>query len=529
MKIRLQSIEGRVGDPIYNEQQIERAIEEAKKDGVELLIFPQNSIDGVSVEELRNNDTYLEKLEEARVKYERFVSNQDGLKIVLIDGEEFELNKVRINFVNCYNNILDIKTLSKLERNIKILSEDTDDLWIQCQGNGNESVCDGVFSNVKIIAYKGNILASNLDTFSNRVDYDFESETLCSQTPYLDGIEDTDKMFEHILSLQAAGLYGKMKSMNRFKICMGVSGGLDSTVALLVCVEAFKKYGLPLKNIIGVTMPGLGTTERTYKNAMKLMKALGITIEEIDLRPLLKTHLKNISQPEGKFDVTFEQTQSRERTQVLLDIANRDNAIMIGTGCMSEFALGWMTYGGDHLSMFAINIGLPKTVVKMYARWFIDKYCPDKLFRTPELSDDDMKNIDLAATIQDILDGPVSPELLPIDDKGQQHEKTESLIGDYAVQDFFIYYMTTENISIKKLFRMACVTFPEYSHANILKWLEIFTLRYFTRAYKKNCYGDGLQIFDYSVSPKYFHIPSDIDYSIWKQEIEDLKKELGVE
>ena len=521
MKIRLQSIEGRVGDPFYNEQVMEKCIEDAGQDGIDMLVFPSNSIHSESLDDVQGNERYRERLKASIQRLIEATPLGSKLSVVFKDFEDDTFYKEGYRFTLYTDPIKDTVEYRAKARDSYTNTKDETDFVIVCKGRGTESVCEGVYSNLKMIIYKGKVLA---ESHENRLDYEFDEEKLVSKTPYLDGL-DKKQMFKDILDMQAYGLYKKMQSMNRFKICMGISGGLDSTVSLLVCVEAFKRYNLPLTNIIGVTMPGLGTTDRTYNNAMALMKNLGITIEEIDLRPLLKTHLKNISQPEGKFDVTFEQTQSRERTQVLLDIANRDNAIMIGTGCMSEFALGWMSYGGDHLCMFAINIGLPKTVVKEYARWFIERH-RNKL-NVP--CDDNTYNsiFDLITTIQDILDGPVSPELLPIDDKGQQHEKTEGIIGDYKVQDFFIYHMTVNNYSIKKIFRMACNAFPEYEPKQILKWLDIFTLRYFTRAYKKNCYGDGLAIFGYSVSPKCYHVPSDIDNNIWKEEIEELKKEIG--
>ena len=507
MKIRLASIEGRIADPLYNEEKLEEEILNSIHDKIDLLVFAGNSIRSESIGSLKYNELYQKQYREAVVKFENVVEeNQDKIIILMDEDYSRDIKGYSFDFINHAQ----IETVEHLADPLKDININHTDFNIICMGNGTESVCQNIYSNLKMICFRGKILAINKDT--NRLDYEFDINKLSSKTPYLDKIKDIDAMFNDILDMQATGLYNKMKSMNRFKICMGISGGLDSTVALAVCVEAFKKYNLPLENIIGVTMPGLGTTERTYNNALTLMREFGITIRDIDLRPLLKTHLVNIDQPKGKYDVTYEQCQSRERTQVLLDIANRDNAIMIGTGCMSEFALGWMTYGGDHLCMYAVNIGLPKTVVKMYAKWLIDRY----------------SGTTLGATIKDVLEGPVSPELLPIDDKGEQHEKTESLIGDYMVQDFFIYYMTVGNTSITKIFKMACNAFPEYSPKQILKWLDIFTLRYFTRAYKKNCYGDGIQIFEYSVSPWYYHIPSDAGNNIWKQEIEDLKKEFGV-
>lgn len=524
MKIRLASIDGKLGDPSYNESLMEEEVQKAVKDNVDIIFFPINSIDSNSIDSLRGNSKYIEIKENAITKFKDFVSKvreKNNITVMYDESREFYFQDKLFKLFDegCEQSL---EFLQNAEDHYISKCDSETDFVIVCHGRGTESTCMEIYSNLKMIIYHGKVLATNRYTDSNVLDFDFdELKTKAgSKTPYLDDIKDKNQMFYDITNAQSVGLYNKMKSMNRYKIVIGISGGLDSAVSLLSCVECFKKYHLPLTDIIGVTMPGLGTTERTYKNALQLMKDLGITIRDIDLKPLLRTHLKNIDQPEGKFDVTFEQCQSRERTQVLLDLANRDNAIMIGTGCMSEFALGWMSYGGDHLCMYAIDIGLPKTVVKMFAQHYID------LYNGYSITSKDSPSLRIASVVRDILDGPVSPELLPIDEKGEQHEKTESIIGDYKVQDFFIYHMTVNNVSIKELYNMTCYVFTEYSHACILKWLEIFTLRYFTRAYKKNCYGDGLQLFKFSVSPSYYHVPSDVDYSIWKKEIDELKAEL---
>ena len=523
MKIRLASINGRIGDPLYNESLLEKEIDEAIKEGIELLVFPENEVFSYTLSwssflgyskatTYKNNQEYIECAKKADKNIADYIEKyKDVLDVHFCSDYIDDYNHKGYNVkVRSENRTATLEYLSNIEEEIAEESKDNT-LVLYCCGNGTNSVCKEVMSNAKIIAYNGKILASDL-FYAYHLDFSFNDNHIYTKAPYLDRIKDRYQMFKNILQLQGIGLYGKMKSMNRFKICLGVSGGLDSTCVLLACVQIFAQYNIPLKNIIGVTMPGLGTTERTYKNALSLMQNLGITVRDIDLKPLLKTHLNNIEQPEGLYDITYEQTQSRERTQVLLDIANQEKAIMIGTGCMSEFALGWMTYGGDHLSMYALNIGLPKTVVRLYTNYLMNLYN-----FVPRIKD----------VILDILEGPVSPELLPIDENGEQHEKTESLIGDYIVQDFFIYHMTVNNYSIKRIFEIACEVFKEkYEPKQLLKWLEIFTLRYFTRAYKKNCYGDGLQLFEYCVAPWKYDIPSDIDNSIWQAEIEELKNKL---
>lgn len=569
MKIRCVSIDLEMAQPIHNEALMEKAVIKAEKDEVDLLVFQAYPLNGLGMGDTIFNERFLSENKKALNKFKEFLLDYN---LSVVYNYLDEQGECEVGFWDELPNMEVLPGYSGVDKRAQVLkaslngktiiidmpcgidnlewyfsakslytamSEFGKVVYIMCSGLGHQPATKGIYSNMKLIACDGKLLAYTDD--DNELTYNIDMEVLENsrrknnldtiRTPYYEnkdydiytdpypylpkGVTQKD-LFDKVVQMQADGLYQKMRSMNRYKITIGISGGLDSTVSLLSCVECFKKYNLPLTDIIGVTMPGLGTTERTYNNAIALMKNLGITLLDIDLKSLLKMHLDNIKQPEGKFDVTFEQCQSRERTQVLLDLANKENAIMIGTGCMSEFALGWMSYGGDHLCMYAINIGLPKTMVKMFARYYIDEYSDFK----------SLSGKKVAKVVEDILDGPVSPELLPIDEKGEQHEKTESIIGDYRVQDFFIYHMTVNNISIKKLFKWTCHNFSEYEPKQILKWLEIFTLRFFTRAYKKNCYGDGMSFLRYSASPYSYYIPSDIDYTIWKQEIEELKGEI---
>lgn len=516
MKIRLQSIKGRVADPLYNLAKMEEAIRRAKKDEVDLLVFPSDSIASYNLGSIEKNEDFVAARDEA---YSKIYNRVDGMatsgkmKIAFHDRslsfKDFEIE---------IDSEAELESVEKSFRRGEIAKANSfgeNHICIVCKGKGTEPATQGVYSNAKIVAVDGKIIVNDFDQDV----VDVVLGDVAKRFPYFPNIDtwpqdELDAIYSRIIRMQGEGLIAKLESMNRHKICLGVSGGLDSAVSLVACAKAFKDHGLPLTDIIAVTMPGLGTTKRTYDNAYKLMKSLGVTIEEIDLRPILKEHLKNISQPEGKFDVTYEQCQSRERTQVLLDIANRDNAVMIGTGCMSEFALGWMTYGGDHLSMYAINVGLPKSMVKAYARWISSRF-------------EEEWGKDLCDVVRDIVEGPVSPELLPIDDKGEQHEKTESIIGDYAVLDFWIYHIVKDGWGIRKLFEKAKETFYEYDEKKLFGWLKTFCLRFFTRQYKKNCYGDGLQLLDWSVSPfTGFQMPSDVGDFVWKAEIDKLEKEL---
>ena len=302
--------------------------------------------------------------------------------------------------------------------------------------------------------------------------------------------------------LQQKAIIKKMDYMRRNKIIIGVSGGIDSTVALLSLVDAYKCKNEDLKNIIGVTMPGPGTTKRTYENSKRLMTACKITQLNIPINDAVKNNLQAIRHNNFLFDITYEQTQSRERTKILMDLANKEHGIVVGTGDMSELALGWMTYSGDQMSMYSLNGGVPKTVIRHIAEW---RY---------ENANNELKKI-----LEDILTTPVSPELLPVNSKGEQSQETEKLIGPYVVHDFFLYCVLKYNYGFKKILSLAQKSFEEiYKPEDIKNWLEIFTDRFFTRQYKRTCYPDGLQVYDFSLSPRTsWQMPADVSNRLWKE------------
>lgn len=481
------------------------------------------------------------------------LGNDDTITIGIVIGNEYNSND--LNFVSnmssqkgasiILNPSFDVETVERsFERRdlISSISRMEHTLYVTCNGSEGESTTDIVSSNFKAIVENGKYVIDNeindsssiiadIDTSfiknihqNNSSEYDvftelpYWSETKpelhLEREPFLRG-RNLTKVCDKIVELQGKGLIQKMKAMKRDKIILGISGGLDSTVTLMSCVMIFKKYGLDMKNIIGISMPGPGTSKRTYDNSIKLMETLGITSKVIDIKEVIAMHLDHLEQPKDLFDLTYEQTQSRERTQILLDLANKENGIVIGTGCMSEFALGWMTYSGDHISMYALNVGLPKTMVKRLAKYFAD------------VADKQLHDLELSHCLLDILDTPVSPELLPLKDNGDQDEKTEELVGQYVVQDFFLYHLLVNNFGIRKIFDLACQTFVEYDKKEIYNWLNIFTLRFFTRQYKKNCFSEGLQIFDYGLSPRgAYQMPGDLSNAIWKAEIDEIKKEI---
>ena len=315
---------------------------------------------------------------------------------------------------------------------------------------------------------------------------------------------------EEIVNIQVHGLMRRLSFTGIKSVVIGVSGGLDSTLALLVAHRTFKKMGLDVKGIIGITMPGLGTTDRTHNNALELMKALGITILNIPIDASVQQHFKDIGQDPNKHDVTFENCQARERTQILMDYSNKCGGLVIGTGDLSELALGWATYNGDHMSMYAVNVSIPKTLVKYLVRWFA--VC----------GEDGSKGFH--ATLRDIVETPISPELTPADENGEIQQKTEDLVGPYELHDFFIYYTLRHGFGPKKIFLLAKAAFgDDYDEATIKKWLRIFFKRFFQQQFKRSCLPDGPKVGSASLSPRGdWRMPSDASAALWLKECDEL-------
>ena len=325
---------------------------------------------------------------------------------------------------------------------------------------------------------------------------------------------------EEIFNIQVAGLAKRLVHTNCRNVVLGISGGLDSTLALLVCVKTFDKLGLDRSGIVGVTMPGFGTTDRTYNNAMSLMQTLGITIREISICDSVTQHFKDIGHDINIHDVTYENGQARERTQILMDISNQVGGMVIGTGDLSELALGWATYNGDHMSMYGVNASVPKTLIKYLVTYVADSGIDDKS----------------RATLIDILDTPISPELIPADSNGNIKQKTEDLVGPYELHDFFLYYFLRFGFSPRKIFMLAQTAFGScadsaageeehgvYDDATIKKWLTTFVRRFFTQQFKRSCLPDGPKVGSVSLSPRGdWRMPSDAVSAQWLKECDSL-------
>lgn len=318
---------------------------------------------------------------------------------------------------------------------------------------------------------------------------------------------ERNKRCEEIIEIQSTALARRLIQVGNPKCVIGMSGGLDSTLAFLVIVKAYEKLKRNPKDIIGITMPGFGTTDRTYQNSIDLVKEYGATLKEISIKDAALLHMKDIGLPETDRSVTYENIQARERTQILMDVANMENGLVIGTGDLSELALGWCTYNGDHMSMYAVNTSIPKTLVRYLVAWVKDT------------TDGKKKEV-----LQDILDTPISPELLPPDEAGNILQKTESSIGPYVLHDFYLYHFLRYGATPKKIYTLAKHTFKNsFSNEEIKKWLKVFIRRFFTQQFKRNCIPDGVKVGSISLSPRGdLRMPSDASMEAWLKELDQI-------
>lgn len=329
--------------------------------------------------------------------------------------------------------------------------------------------------------------------------------------PFVPKGRTLDERCQEIFDIQVEGLAKRIVHTHAETVTLGISGGLDSTLALLVCERTFRKLGRDMRGIVGITMPGFGTTDRTYTNAVELMKNLGITIREIDIQEACTVHFRDLGHDMNVHDVTYENGQARERTQILMDAANQMNGFVVGTGDLSELALGWATYNGDHMSMYGVNVSVPKTLVRHLVSWVAHNY-----------ADENTRTI-----LLDIIDTPISPELIPADEDGHITQKTEDLVGPYELHDFFLYYTLRWGFRPEKIFYLAQQAFKgAYSSEVIKKWLTTFFRRFFAQQFKRSCLPDGPKVGSCSLSPRGdWRMPSDASSASWLRSCESLSIE----
>ena len=415
-----------------------------------------------------------------------------------------------------------------------------------------ESSTDLVFSGLALVSENGNMLAENLpfgmgqQLVTSEIDVEYIKNERRSNKIFSDAVKtmeqvecqhtDTDMMVRHHLELtrsysahpfipstkdaldkraeevyniQTLGLAKRLKHTGCKSVVLGISGGLDSTLALLVVVGTYDRLGLNRKDIIGVTMPGFGTTDRTYTNAIAMMKQLGITIREVSIKEACIQHFNDIGHNIGKHDVTYENSQARERTQILMDIANQVNGMVVGTGDLSELALGWATYNGDHMSMYSVNGSVPKTLVRHIVAWYAEV---QKSSATREI-------------LKDVIDTPISPELIPAHENGEIKQKTEDLVGPYELHDFFLYHVLRNGFRPSKIYMISRKTFNDstYDDTTIKKWLSVFYRRFFNQQFKRSCLPDGPKVGTCGLSPRGdWRMPSDAVATSWLKECDNL-------
>ncbi|NLO09074.1 MAG: NAD(+) synthase [Clostridiales bacterium] len=417
--------------------------------------------------------------------------------------------------------------------------------YVYSDAGEGESTTDLVFSGHSLIAENGSLLSEaepfhnemiineidldiiksdrrRMNTFSDQsrenythVKYSFsENDYKLKQyelirridpSPFVpEGISERKERSRDIFTIQAMGLKARLSHIGTNRVLIGVSGGLDSTLAMLVCFEAFERMGLDKKGILAVTMPCFGTSSRTYKNAISLSESLGVELINIPIKDAVIQHFKDIGQDIDVHDITYENSQARERTQVLMDLANKHKGLMIGPGDLSELVLGFTTYNGDHMSMYGVNSSVPKTLIRSIVEWYADSTDNEKL----------------TEVLKDILDTPISPELIPASETNE-YQRTEDYIGPYELHDFFIYYVLRYGFSPEKVYRMAKEAFShKYTGEEIVKWLQLFFSRFFANQYKRSCLPDGPKVGTVAVSPRGdLRMPSDAKAKLWLDEI----------
>lgn len=481
-------------------------------------------------------DSYSFEIDGATVNINHnFMLNIKNCDITIDVQFENLVNYANIDSNNKYDLLLipgsetrNALSLDSFKYNLINLSNNRNNVVVYAGPSSNESSSNAIYSSQKYIVSNGEIIEQGKDFLNGIIYNDFHLselkrddvifdnffseyynfETILEEKeipikrkinpyPYFPTKENWNSFMRNIVDIQSEALARRMRQIPDKKIYLGLSGGLDSTLALIIASLTYYKLGYDSKDIHAVTMPGLGTSQRTRNNAIELANAYNVTLEEISIKDSVIQHFKDINHDENQYDVTFENSQARERTQVLMDLANKHGGIVLGTGNMSEIALGWSTYNGDHMSMYSINCGLPKTLLREVVKF---------------IADTTNKQI-LKDTLLDIVDTPISPELLPTNESGEIEQKTENNVGPYELHDFFLYHLIKNKLEISEIQNLCEMAFADkYSKEEISKWYIKFLSRFITQQFKRNVAPDGPQILDYSLNPKFgFTMPSDID------------------
>lgn len=493
-----------LADVDANKKEILALIGKASEEGVQMVVFPELAVMGATCGDLVYQELLMDK---AAAACDEIRSRATSLGVLAVldesdypDGEEIIIiQDASPELVTSYR---------YMRRELSDSSKGR--ILVYCSAGYGESTTDGVYSGAAVIFKDEYMLAENerFLTESSLIIADIEKQG--TKVPEFEPVpvgkhpfvpaeaEELEARCLEVFSIQTTGLMSRLEHIGAKKVVLGVSGGLDSTLALLVCCKAFDRLGIPRSGILAVTMPGFGTTDRTHDNAWKLMEGLGVEIREIPIGPAVMQHFADIGHPADVHDAAYENAQARERTQILMDLANMERGIVVGTGDLSELALGWATYNGDHMSMYAVNCDVPKTMIQAIVKW---------------AANGEFKGV--GTILMDIVDTPISPELLP----GQQ---TEDLVGPYELHDFFLYYFVRHGMRPSEILKLALTEFEtEYDKDTVEKWLKTFIRRFFSQQFKRSCLCDGPQVGTVCLSPRgTWSMPSDANSILW---LDDLK------
>ena len=519
-------------DCAYNVEHLVALAHKASAAGADITLFPSLCLTGATCGNLTTLPSLREEADRQLTAFMQQTASLRGTFIVSLPCGSDAVLTLAISRSTIVSRALDDEALPLLDGDVLVVPDATPDVaghyvrlrrtllarseeehraivYANC-GFG-ESTTDYVFGGGALIVSNGKLLAE-----ARRFSFDeqlitatIDLDALCaaqavSATPFLPDDQSKDDYFEEILDMQATALATRLVRINCRKVVLGISGGLDSTLALLVCVRTFDRLGYDRSGILGITMPGFGTSGRTYRNALALMQGLGITLQEIPIREACTQHFNDIGLDPAARDVTYENSQARERTQILMDLSNKVGGIVVGTGDLSEIALGWCTFGGDHMSMYGVNGSIPKTLMQHLVRHIAHT-----------TTDETVSN-----TLIDIVETPISPELVP-------EQMTENSIGPYELHDFFLWHFITRHASPRRIFLMARQVFGgtkgRYTDDELKHWLRTFFRRFFSQQFKRSCMPDGPQITDISLSPRgAWSMPSDVAATQWIKECDTL-------